>query len=143
MGLTVPDAFRKRLTRLAREGALPFEPLAPNTTTVCPMKQPRQGGLKSFTGVEGLMAGLSQACRRFVPVRASPQANIRQQAGSYREKKRLFVGPSLQSGVHMAARKQGSHRHHVAHMLADRALSSHGHLPDLRLRPGALTLAVA
>jgi len=30
MGLTVSDAFRIMLTRIAREKALPFEPLVPN-----------------------------------------------------------------------------------------------------------------
>ena len=34
MGLTVSDAFRIMLTRIAREKALPFEPLVPNTETI-------------------------------------------------------------------------------------------------------------
>ena len=34
MGLTVSDAFRIMLTRIARERALPFEPLVPNATTL-------------------------------------------------------------------------------------------------------------
>ncbi|MBU0939754.1 MAG: type II toxin-antitoxin system RelB/DinJ family antitoxin, partial [Gammaproteobacteria bacterium] len=34
MGLTVSDAFRIMLTRVAREKALPFEPLIPNATTI-------------------------------------------------------------------------------------------------------------
>ena len=33
MGLTVSDAMRMMLTRIAREHALPFEPLVPNAAT--------------------------------------------------------------------------------------------------------------
>jgi DNA-damage-inducible protein J len=59
MGLTVSDAFRIMLTRIARERALPFEPLVPNATTIAAMKEARQGGLKSFNSVEDLMADLN------------------------------------------------------------------------------------
>jgi DNA-damage-inducible protein J len=59
MGLTVSDAFRIMLTRIAREKALPFEPLVPNATTIAAMKAARQGGLKSFTTVQDLMADLN------------------------------------------------------------------------------------
>ena len=34
MGLTVSDAMRMMLTRVAREHALPFEPLVPNAATI-------------------------------------------------------------------------------------------------------------
>ena len=43
MGLTVSDAFRIMLTRIAREKALPFEPLVPNEATIKAMKQARSG----------------------------------------------------------------------------------------------------
>ncbi|HCL3851296.1 TPA: type II toxin-antitoxin system RelB/DinJ family antitoxin, partial [Pseudomonas aeruginosa] len=46
-------------TRVAREKALPFEPLIPNATTIEAMKEARRGGLKSFTSVEDLMADLN------------------------------------------------------------------------------------
>lgn len=52
MGLTVSDAFRIMLTRVAREKALPFEPLVPNATTIEAMKEARRGDLKSFSTVE-------------------------------------------------------------------------------------------
>jgi DNA-damage-inducible protein J len=42
MGLTVSDAFRMMLTRIAREKALPFEPLVPNATTIAAMKEARE-----------------------------------------------------------------------------------------------------
>lgn len=59
MGLTVADAFRIMLTRVAREKALPFEPLVPNIDTIEAMKEARNGGLKSFATVEDLMADLN------------------------------------------------------------------------------------
>ena len=58
MDLTVSDAFRMLLTRVAREKALPFEPLVPNAETIAAMTEARKGGLKSFASVEALMADL-------------------------------------------------------------------------------------
>ena len=58
MGLTVSDAFRILLTRVAREKALPFEPLAPNEETIAAMREARAGNLESFDSVEALMASL-------------------------------------------------------------------------------------
>ena len=49
MGLTVSDAFRLLLTRIAREKALPFEPLVPNTATIKAMKEARRGNLETVT----------------------------------------------------------------------------------------------
>lgn len=59
MGLTVSDAFRIMLTRIAREKALPFEPLVPNAVTIAAMLEARRGGLKSFATVEDLMTDLN------------------------------------------------------------------------------------
>lgn len=59
MGLTVSDAFRILLTRVAHDKALPFEPLVPNAVTIEAMKEARRGGLKSFATVEALMADLN------------------------------------------------------------------------------------
>lgn len=59
MGLTVSDAFRIMLTRVAREKALPFDPLVPNAVTIEAMMEARRGGLKSFATVEDLMADLN------------------------------------------------------------------------------------
>ena len=58
MGLTVSDAFRLLLTRIAREKKLPFEPLTPNETTIAAMREARAGNLRSFDSVEALMADL-------------------------------------------------------------------------------------
>jgi DNA-damage-inducible protein J len=38
MGLTVSDAFRLLMVRIAREKVLPFEPLVPNEETIEAMK---------------------------------------------------------------------------------------------------------
>ncbi len=59
MGLTVSDAVRILLTRVAREKALPFEPLVPNEETIAAMKEARRGNLPSFATVEALMADLN------------------------------------------------------------------------------------
>jgi DNA-damage-inducible protein J len=59
MGLTVSDAFRIMLTRIAREKAFPFEPLLPNATTIAAMKEARRGRMKKFASVEELMADLN------------------------------------------------------------------------------------
>ncbi|OFX13529.1 MAG: RelB/DinJ family addiction module antitoxin [Alphaproteobacteria bacterium RIFOXYD12_FULL_60_8] len=59
MGLTVSDAFRIMLTRVAKEKALPFEPLIPNEETIAAMKEARRGGLPSFQDVDALMADLN------------------------------------------------------------------------------------
>jgi len=59
MGLTVSDAFRLMLTRVAVEKALPFEPLVPNADTIEAMKEARRGNLESFDSVDSLMANLN------------------------------------------------------------------------------------
>lgn len=58
MGLTVSDAFRLLLIRIAREKALPFEPLVPNAETIEAMREARRGKLASFATVDDLMADL-------------------------------------------------------------------------------------
>lgn len=59
MGLTVSDAVRLMLTRVAHDKALPFEPLVPNAETIAAMQEARSGNLQSFTSVEALMADLN------------------------------------------------------------------------------------
>lgn len=58
MGLTVSDAVRLLLTRVAHDGALPFEPLTPSPATVAAMQEARAGKLKRFQDVDALMADL-------------------------------------------------------------------------------------
>ncbi len=59
MGLTVSDAVRLLLTRVATEHALPFDPLIPNDETIEAMKEARRGNLPSFGTVGELMADLN------------------------------------------------------------------------------------
>jgi DNA-damage-inducible protein J len=47
MGLTVSDAFRILLTRVAREKSLPFDLLVPNAETIEAMKEARRGNLET------------------------------------------------------------------------------------------------
>jgi DNA-damage-inducible protein J len=61
MGLTISDAVRLMLTRVAREHALPFDPLIPNPKTVEAMKEARRGQLQSFESVDDLMDDLDAA----------------------------------------------------------------------------------
>ena len=59
MGLTVSDAVRLLLTKVAQEKALPFEPWVPNATTIAAMKEAQQGNLPRFASVKGLMDDLN------------------------------------------------------------------------------------
>jgi DNA-damage-inducible protein J len=59
MGLTVSDAVRVLLTRVAAEQALPFEVKVPNAKTRAAMTEARRGGLKRFASVGDLMADLN------------------------------------------------------------------------------------
>ena len=59
MGLTVSDAFRMMLTRVAAEKALPFDPLVPNAETVAAMRDARRGKVRSFETVDALMEDLN------------------------------------------------------------------------------------
>ena len=58
MGLTVSDAVRIMLTRVAHDKALPFEPLRPNAETIAAMEEARSGKMDSFVTIEDLMADL-------------------------------------------------------------------------------------
>ncbi|NOT17109.1 MAG: type II toxin-antitoxin system RelB/DinJ family antitoxin [Sulfuriferula sp.] len=49
MGLTISDAVRLMLTKVAREHALPFDPLIPNAATIAAMKEARRGNLETVT----------------------------------------------------------------------------------------------
>ncbi len=59
MGLTVSDAVRLMLTRVAVEKKLPFELRVPNKETLAAMKELEGGGGKSFTSVAEMMADLN------------------------------------------------------------------------------------
>ena len=58
MGLTVSDAFRLMMVRIATDKALPFEPLTPNDETIAAMKAADRGELVDVGSVEQLLADL-------------------------------------------------------------------------------------
>ena len=60
MGLTVSDAFRLLMVRIAREKALPFEPLVPNEETIEAMRAVERGELVTVGSLEDLMADLKK-----------------------------------------------------------------------------------
>ena len=59
MGLSLSDAFRLLLKRVAAEKALPFEPLVPNAETVEAMKAARRGDLVTAGAPTNLLASLN------------------------------------------------------------------------------------
>ena len=59
IGLTVSDAFRLMMVRIAKEKALPFEPLIPNAKTIAAIKEARRGGLKGYPNSKALLKSLN------------------------------------------------------------------------------------
>jgi DNA-damage-inducible protein J len=59
MGLSVSDAVRVLLTRVAKEKSLPFEVKVPNAATAEAMQEARKAKLRSFRKVPDLMADLN------------------------------------------------------------------------------------
>jgi DNA-damage-inducible protein J len=56
MGLSMSDAVRVLLTRVAAEKSLPFEVKTPNAATAAAMHEARLGGLPSFRSAPDLNA---------------------------------------------------------------------------------------
>lgn len=59
IGLTVSDAFRMMMMRIAQEKALPFDPLVPNAETIEAMKAARREEVVTVGPVEDLLASLN------------------------------------------------------------------------------------
>jgi len=59
IGLTVSDAFRLMMMRIAKDKALPFEPLVPNAETVEAMKAARRGELVTAGSPADLLKSLN------------------------------------------------------------------------------------
>lgn len=59
MGLSVSDAVRVMLTRIAKEKSLPFEVKVPNLATASAMREARKGGLRPVGNVTQLMTELN------------------------------------------------------------------------------------
>ena len=62
MGLSVSDAFRMLLVRIAAEKALPFEPLTPNQETIDAIKAARRGELVTAGSPDALIVSLNEDC---------------------------------------------------------------------------------
>jgi len=77
MGLTVSDAFRLMMVRIATEKALPFEPLIPNDQTIEAMKAARRGELKTAGRPEKLLASLDEDCWVHRPLQTRLQTRER------------------------------------------------------------------
>jgi DNA-damage-inducible protein J len=60
MGLTVSDAFRLMMVRIAKEKALPFEPLVPNAETIEAMKAARRGEVVTVSSPDKLVESLNE-----------------------------------------------------------------------------------
>ena len=60
MGLTVSDAFRLMMVRIAKDKALPFEPLVPNAETIAAIKAARGGKLATVGPAKKLLASLNE-----------------------------------------------------------------------------------
>ena len=61
IGLTVSDALRLMMVRIAKDKALPFEPLVPNAETIEAMKAARRGDLVAVGSPDALLASLNAA----------------------------------------------------------------------------------
>ena len=59
MGLTVSDAVRMLLTRVAQDKSLPFELMIPNATTIQAMKDARAGKVTKSANLNALFDDLN------------------------------------------------------------------------------------
>lgn len=59
IGLTVADAFRLMMVRIANDKALPFEPLVPNPETVEAMQAARRGDVTKSESINSLFTQLN------------------------------------------------------------------------------------
>ena len=59
VGLTVSDAVRILLTKVAREKMMPLELLTPNATTLAAMEEAKEGNLPCFHTIEELFEELN------------------------------------------------------------------------------------
>lgn len=67
MGLTVSDVIRITLTRVAKEGALPFELKVPNATTRAAMEEARAAAKarrRTYASAEELFGVLDKEARK-------------------------------------------------------------------------------
>jgi DNA-damage-inducible protein J len=77
IGLTVSDAFRLLLIKVAREGALPFDPLIPNEETIAAMREARAGKTIKAGSVDQLLTVLNAEDRDHQEIQEGLQAHKR------------------------------------------------------------------
>lgn len=59
IGLTVSDAVRLLLTRVAQDKAMPFNPLIPNAETVKALEEAKAGHVTHFETIDALFEDLN------------------------------------------------------------------------------------
>ncbi len=64
MGLSVSDAVRVLLTRVAAEKALPFAVKVPNATTLAAMQETESGNLPQFGAIQALFDDLEETGKK-------------------------------------------------------------------------------
>jgi DNA-damage-inducible protein J len=77
IGLSLSDAIRLMMIRIAREGALPFEPLIPNQETIDAIREATSGKAKSVGSLDELFADLNADDRENEAVQKGLQAESR------------------------------------------------------------------
>jgi len=60
MGLTISDAIRMLLSKIAYDKELPFTPLTPNETTIKAIKEARSKKLKRYKSVKEALDALNE-----------------------------------------------------------------------------------
>lgn len=58
MGLTISDAIRLMLMRVAHDHELPFDPFLPNAETVAAMEEARAGNLQTADTIEQFLEAM-------------------------------------------------------------------------------------
>lgn len=59
-GLTISDAIRLMLTKIARENIVPLDMIMPNSKTISAIKEARSSKLPSFNSIDSLMSYLNK-----------------------------------------------------------------------------------
>src|SRR6218665_2560170 len=83
MSLTVSDALRLLLTKVAQDKALPFEPLIPNAMTIQAMKDARAGRATKTANLKDLFAKLDADTCVHWPVQTRLQTREKRPASHY------------------------------------------------------------
>jgi DNA-damage-inducible protein J len=59
-GLTISDAIRIMLTKIAKEHSVPLDMIMPNSKTVAAIKEARKDKLKAFNDINSLISHLEK-----------------------------------------------------------------------------------